>query len=67
MYTEDWIKRELNHSKSIAELVALMKDEKAPESDFKAWFKDQKHTRDGKQSSKYSIEVIGRNSTKINI
>ena len=27
-YTEDWKKRELNHSKSIAELVALMKDKK---------------------------------------
>ena len=42
-----------------------MKDENAQESDFKAWFENQKHTRDGEQSSKYSIEVIGRNSKKI--
>ena len=41
-----------------------MKDKNAQESDFKAWFKGQKHTRGGEQSSKYSIEVIGRNSEK---
>ena len=65
IYTEDWIKRELNHSKSMAALVDLMKDENAQDSDFEAWFNDQKHTRGGEQSSKYSIEVIGRNSKKI--
>ena len=65
IYTEDWIHRERNLAKFTYKLAALMKDENTKEDDFRDLFEGQKHTRGGEQSSKYSIEVIGRNSEKI--
>ena len=58
IYTEDWQKRELNHSASIAALVEVVQNTDVTEKGFQDWFEQQKHIRDGNTSPKYSIASI---------